>query len=127
MVKTIEQLSTTDIANYLREHRHCAFILWQDMDALHCFEDNLGFSEGLEDAAREVMNNVDNAGDCSYGITWDTIDYEVWHYIKQNYHEIVRDWMSSQKLPPCSLDEVDNDTLTEEQRKIKDNLLKIAS
>jgi DNA-directed RNA polymerase specialized sigma subunit len=79
--KKLKDLTTHEIAQYLREDRKTAFILWQIAD-VHIATKNM--EEPIElsdDDAATILDDIQNGADCNYGITWDTLYYAIEDYI----------------------------------------------
>lgn len=55
---------------------HVAVAIWEEADVLERAGE-LGL-ECSQKQAREIIDEIDRTQDCSFGITWDTIDY--WLY-----------------------------------------------
>lgn len=68
----LSELSTTEIAEYLREKRNTAFILWQVQDV---YDVAKKIDVEIDDAvAEKVIARLNSTSDANYGITWDTLE-----------------------------------------------------
>ena len=74
-MKDITKMSNTEIAQYLRNERNCAFILWQIDDVIDKGKE-LDYDIHQDDAA-EILNDINNGANCEYGITWEDIEYGI--------------------------------------------------
>ncbi len=72
MSSYLDTFSNTQLAQYLRDNRNCAFILWQPADIEHKAEE-MGI-DITEDEVGDVLSSLDSNADCNYGITWDHIE-----------------------------------------------------
>ena len=70
--KTIDEMDTYEIARYLEEERHTAFILWQTEDVIDKAKE-MEIS-CTEEQAQEILGLIQHDRDCEYGITWLTIE-----------------------------------------------------
>lgn len=67
-MKDIEKMSNTDIAQYLRNERNCALILWQTDDVI--MKAKQMKVKCSEEDAIDIISMIDDDKDCNYGITW---------------------------------------------------------
>lgn len=78
----ITKLANWQIANYLRDERHCALILWQTDDVI---EEGRQMGYEISQAqANDIIAIVDKYKDCSYGISWETIHYHIDTYFNSD-------------------------------------------
>lgn len=67
----IQSMSTQEIAQYLRNDRHCAFILWQIKDVQsYGLQESKPAVKVSEEEAKEIIHDLNRRADCTYGITW---------------------------------------------------------
>ena len=72
MASYLDTFSNTQLAQYLRYNRNCAFILWQPVD-VKLKAKELGI-DITEDEVVYILDSLDSHADCNYGITWDHIE-----------------------------------------------------
>jgi hypothetical protein len=78
----INNMATHEIAQYLKENRHTAFILWQKEDVIHSAKDN--FEIDLpEKVAEEILDSLNRIADCEHGITWEHIYQELYNHLNK--------------------------------------------
>jgi hypothetical protein len=75
-------MATHEIAQYLKENRFTAFILWQKEDVIQSAKDN--FEVDLpEKVAEEILDSLNRNADCEHGITWEHIYQELSYHLNK--------------------------------------------
>lgn len=84
--KILERFSSDTLMYFLREKRHKAIASWSILDVVGTAE-NLGFVMS-EDAAIDIIADIDRGNDNEYGITWETIKEHIEMWISENSFKV---------------------------------------
>ena len=79
----INRMSTHEIANYLRDERNTAFILWQ-VDDVIAYAEFHHEKMLTDDEAASILRTVNRSKDCEAGITWHTICDAIDDFLKNS-------------------------------------------
>lgn len=86
--EVLDSLEDHQIASYLRDKRHKAFIIWGTEDIQQKAQE-LGF-ELTEDQCIEVIQDLKNNQDCNHGITWEHLETGISNLI-EDYTFTIKD------------------------------------
>lgn len=119
-------MTNYEISRHLQD-RGCAFILWQIDDVIDFCDDLYGIPLN-KNRAKYILKNLHRNADCSIGITWDSLEAEIFDFLLNNIHSVVVDWikevMPNNRGDIPSINNLDNRDLSNSEKTIRDNFAK---